>query len=112
MPNPVKPLKSTRGLSSRQKAIVRRVKRAGLKPVGYLRAKYAGRRTRSSTSVHDPFLDIRRRAKVSQPPHVKRYPQASDTPKQASTRYVKKIRVGRRAHGAHKKSLLSSLLNP
>jgi hypothetical protein len=113
MPNPVKNLKSLRGLSTRQKAIVARVRKAGLTPKGYHRAKYAGRKTKSSTTVHDPFLDIKRRAKVSKDvKYVERYPQARDTMMQSNTRYVRRVRVGRKAHGAHKKSLLRSLLYP
>jgi len=81
MPNPVRPLRTTKGLSHYQKMIVKQVRRAGLKPVEYHRARVRGGR-----SVHDPFLDVKRRATKGQIGNVRRYPQALDTKTQARLR--------------------------
>lgn len=108
MPNPVKALKSYKNLSTRQKRIVAKVRRAGLTPVGYHRASYKGRRTRSSTSVHDPFLDITRHAKAKDVKVTKTYPQAYDTPRQRNTRVARRVRW----KAGRAKGTLKSLLFP
>lgn len=71
MPNPIRKLKSTRGLTVRQKNLVKRIKRQGLVPKVY------GRKSSpSKLSVHNPFLDVLRKSKKQ---INARYPHASDT---------------------------------
>lgn len=92
MPNPVRSLKRTDRLTKRQKMIVRKVRGAGLPVMVYARPKKKGR-----VSVHDPFLDVRRRAKIGSLPKTKRYPQARDTSIQRMVRSI-----GKRPKGARK----------
>jgi len=82
MPNPTRKLKTTDRLTKRQKTLVARIRRQGLKPVVYRRAG-----NRNKLSVHNPFLDIIRKSKK---PLRKRYPQASDNKRQG--RLVKDTR--------------------
>lgn len=111
MPNPAKPLKSMRGLTARQKAIVRKVQRAGLKPVAYHRAKYSRNSPRNRKSVHDPFLDLMRKAKPSKSKAtVARYPQARDTPRQRKSA-PRRVRVSK-LHGRKTSGFFKGLLYP
>jgi hypothetical protein len=98
--------------------IVARVKRAGLKPMEYHRKKYAGRKTKSNYSVHDPFLDLKRKARTADLKVVQKYPQARDTKRQSSARYVGRHRLPRGRtyrkpmRRLNKRDPLYSLLNP
>lgn len=88
MPNPVKTLKSTRGLTPRQKKLVKKVKSHGLAPKEYRRKGNTNKRT-----VHDPFLDLIRKSKF---PSDKKYPHATDSDKQRAffrTKASKKKKV-------------------
>ena len=115
MPNPVKPLRTMKGLTSKQKALVKKVKARGLKPMAYRR-----KANRNKISVHNPFLDVRRKARVPKyrPILVNKYPHAYDTKKQARSvvRKVKKVPKGARTvKGKGKrqaKSFLKELLTP
>lgn len=110
MPNPVRPLRNTRKLTPHQKMIVAKVKRAGLKPVVYHRARYKGG-PKNRTSVHDPFLDLMRKARPStSKPYVTRYPQASDTKHQrkVAPRQVRMTKL----HGRKTSGFLKGLLFP
>ncbi len=81
MANPVRALKKTDKLSSRQKMIVRKVRKAKLPIKVYQRGR--------GISVHDPFLDFRRKAKLGSIGNTKRTPQSMDTQIQ------RKIRLGK-----------------
>lgn len=99
MPNPVRPLKRTDKLSERQKDIVRKLRRNKIPVRVYKRGR--------GVSVHDPFLDIRKKAKVGDIRKTKRYPHARDTPTQRSLRSVKKAPSGaRKVTRKRKKSFL------
>ena len=76
MPNPVKTLKSTRGLTARQKMLVAKIKRQGMTPKVYRR-----KGNTNKMSVHNPFLDVKRKSKY---PVNKRIPHATDSDKQRS----------------------------
>lgn len=81
MPNPVRPLKRNDRLSPRQKGIVKRLKANGISPLVYKRGR--------GLSVHDPMLDVKRKARAAVKGKVKRYPHARDTP--AQVRYKPKM---------------------
>ena len=74
MPNPTRALKNKDRLTLRQRTLVKRIKRQGLKPVVYRR-----KGNKNKLSVHNPFLDIVRKSKK---PIRPKYPHASDTDKQ------------------------------
>jgi hypothetical protein len=95
-------LKSAKGLSMRQKAIYRKVQRAGLKPVAYHRAKYSRGSPANRKSIHDPFLDLMRKADKAKPATVARYPQARDTPRQRSSAPRRVRLTGRKPSGFFK----------
>ena len=70
MPNPIRALRRKDKLSPRQKAIVKAVRKAKLPVRVYQRGR--------GISVHNPFLDVKRKAKVNLG-RAKRSPQAFDT---------------------------------
>jgi len=76
MPNPVRSLRRKDRLSSKQRAYVKKIKGAGLKPLVYRRKS-----SKTRISVHNPFLDIQRHAKTPKfrPILARRYPHAYDT---------------------------------
>jgi len=82
MPNPVKKLNPAtfKRLSKRQKTMV-----ANLKKKFGNRNLYTYRRkgNNNKISVHNPTMDIRRKAKIGSDRSVKKYPHASDTKKQS-----------------------------
>ena len=80
MPNPIRPLKRADRLSPRQKMIVRDLRRARLPVKVYQRGR--------GLSVHNPFLDVRRKAKIGSLKQTKRTPQARDTQMQRRLRRV------------------------
>lgn len=100
MPNPVRPLsaKMYHRLTKRQKSTVRTVRGSGLKVVAYRRKGNS-----SKLSVHNPFSDFQRKARLGETEKsVRRYPQAFDTYAQRSGKMPKYIRRNI-AKGAHVK---------
>lgn len=90
MPNPVRNLKRTDRLTARQKALVKKIREKGLKPVVYSRKK--GKR--QGISVHNPFSDAKRRAKVPKyrPIKARWTPQAFDTKEQSKALMTKRVK--------------------
>ena len=86
MPNPLFGIQTKKGkkfakkLTPKQKAIVRRLRGAGLKNKNIKFYRRAG--NRSGVSVHDPFQDFAKDAR-SNTKSAKKYPQAFDTSAQA-----------------------------
>lgn len=100
MPNPVRGLKRTdmRKLTSKQKAIVRKLRSNRLPVKVYAR--------QGKLSVHNPFSDVKRKAHKGETKYVKRYPHASDTEMQRQVRYTKtKIKGARKANPKVKRSI-------
>jgi len=85
MPSKIRPVpfdkgKAMRVLSKRQFSFAKKLRREGLKPVMYRRANNA-----KGWSVHNPFLDAKRRANLAFVPYAQRtHPQAWDTENQRS----------------------------
>jgi len=91
MPNPVKSFSSLpktarkRIMNSKQQSrIVRQVKRRKLPVKVYARAN-----TSTGYSVHNPFLDVRRKAVKGSTKATRRIPQARDTKSQITLGIVK-----------------------
>jgi len=82
MPNPTRGLKRTDRLTPYQKQIVRKLRRNKLPVRVYQRGR--------KLSVHDPFLDVRRKAVKGSLRQTKRTPQARDTSIQRRLRAVKR----------------------
>ena len=81
MPNPVRGLKKTDKLRPKQKAIIRKLKSARIPVKVYKRGR--------SLSVHNPFLDVKRKALKGSTKATARYPQARDTELQRKLRVMK-----------------------
>ena len=81
MPNPVRGLKRTDKLGARQKQLVSKLRRNRLPVKVYQRGR--------GVSVHNPFLDVKRRAVKGSLRATKRTPQARDTEMQRKLRFVK-----------------------
>lgn len=101
MPNPVRGIKRTdlRKLSPKQKGIVNKLRRAKLPVKVYQRGR--------GLSVHNPLLDVRRKAKKGSLDTTKRYPHARDTEIQRMVRFRKaKVKGARKAPPSVKKKIL------
>lgn len=101
MPSRIRGLKKTDRLSMRQKAIVRKLRSARLPVKVYKRGR--------KVSVHNLFLDIRRKARVPKfrPVLVSKYPQAFDTKAQRAVKSrAKKPKGSRKASPQRRRSLL------
>lgn len=81
MPNPTRALKRTDRLAPRQRMIVKDLRKARLPVRVYQRGR--------GISVHNPFLDVVRKAKKGSMRQTKRTPQARDTAMQRRLRRVK-----------------------
>jgi len=79
MPNPTRTMTSTdfKRLTSKQKATVRKLRRAKMPLRVYSRSITGTGRSR--LSVHNPFIDAQRTTKIGNLTKTKRYPHARDT---------------------------------
>jgi len=99
MPNPVRSIRNRDRLSKRQKVIVRKLRAARLPVKVYKRGR--------GLSVHNPFLDVRRTARVGSIGTTKTYPHARDTDVQRRLRHARgKVKGARKVSPKMRRSFL------
>ena len=98
MPNPTRGLKKKDKLSTRQKGIVSKLRKRKLPVRVYKRGR--------GLSVHNPFLDVQRRAKKGSVKATKRTPQARDTELQRRLRHRKAPKGARKVRKTTAKKFL------
>jgi len=109
MPNPIRPLRKTDRLTFKQKAQILSLRKKGVKTFSVYRRKG----NNNKLSVHNPYTDVVRKAKLGVVGNTTRYPHAYDTEKQR--KFTVKARTRVNVKGARKvrsKPFLKSILYP